>query len=184
MLLFLLILHKVHSGMALKTWSKCMWAQLTVCLIECLPSAIFKSLLWRNGEGREKESFPSNLGLHLHFWPAWEIHPPPKKEVSFLILMLLKGLDVLEGCPWSPSRSLEILNNIHKIWRLCLMSSNVFYTRAQNRCRRGCLIQKHLQKACVLHFLFIDLNSCRIFKLIENETLYGWPFCSLHSIFL
>lgn len=109
---------------------------------------------------------------------------PPKKEVSFLISMLLKGLDVLESCPWSPSRSLEILNNIHKIWRLCLMSSNVFYTRAQNRCRSGCLIQKHLQKACVLHFLFIDLNSCRIFKLIENETLYGWPFCSLHSIFL
>lgn len=40
------------------------------------------------------------------------------------------------------------------------------------------LIQQHLQKACVLHFLFIDLKSCRIFKLIEKETNY-----SLHSIF-
>lgn len=135
------------------------------------------------GREERKRAFPPIWDC-IFIFGQLEKFIPPKKEVPFLILMLLKGLDVLESCPWSPSRSFEILNNIHKIWRLCLMSSNVFYTRAQNRCRRGFLIQKHLQKACVLHFLFIDLNSCRIFKLIENETLYGWPFCSLHSIFL
>lgn len=154
-------------------------------LLDWMPSKCnFQIFALEKWGGKRERELSLQSGIASSFLASLRNSSPPKKEVSFLILMLLKGLDVLESCPWSPSRSLEILNNIHKIWRLCLMSSNVFYTRAQNRCRRGFLIQKHLQKACVLHFLFIDLNSCRIFKLIENETLYGWPFCSLHSIFL
>lgn len=78
-LLFLLILHKVRFGMALKTWSKCMWAQLTVCLIECLPSAIFKSLLWRNREGRETE-LSLQSGIASSFFGQLEKFIPIKKK--------------------------------------------------------------------------------------------------------
>lgn len=72
--------------------------------------------------------------------------------------MLLKSLVILErvSCSWSISRLQEILNSIQK----CEIDLEGFIW-----------IQQYSQKARVLHFLFIDLNSCTIFKMIENGAL-------------
>lgn len=72
--------------------------------------------------------------------------------------MLFKSLVVLErvSCSWSASRSQEILSSIQK----CEIDLEGFIW-----------IQQYSQKARVLHFLFIDLNNCTIFKMIENGAL-------------
>lgn len=149
-----------------------MYVSTADCLLDWMPSKCnFQIFALEKWGGKRERAFPPMWDCILIFGQLEKFIPIQKKkkkeERSFLSSMLLKDLDVLESCPWCPCRSLEILNTFTKfgdcVWYLLMC-----FTHKPEIDEVFFLIQLHLQKACVLHFLFTDLKSCRIFKLIEK----------------